>query len=381
MSSITKPKHLCGVFTQTQTHPVGVKPKPDAPLGSGRGGGWCGADVGQQLKGRGAAAVAVSGWMRNPELGILKKLDRVMGNSQLISVYPASYANFMPYLSSDHCPTVIIILDVVRSKPRSFRVQESLDRDPSCSRLREEEMIYVQAYKDASIDEEKLLRQKTKVEWLKDGDSNTSYFHNVIKGRVSKSRIKVIYNDLGDAFYGNDVAKEFVSHFRNFLSTCDNVFDIEDPGSLFTKKLEVDKAVEMIKHVSNEEIKGALFSIRDNKSSGPEGYTSSGRILGELNYTLISLVPKVSSPAKITDYRPISCCNVVYKTISKVITNRIKLVLGDLVDLNQSASIPERLISDNILLAHEFMKWYNWDIGVRNYAFKIVLIPFLQILD
>ncbi|GJZ07127.1 dual specificity protein phosphatase 1-like protein, partial [Tanacetum coccineum] len=185
----------------------------------------------------------------------------------------------------------------------------------------------------------------------------------------SKSRIKVIYNDSGDAFYGNDVAKEFVSHFSNFLGTCDNVFDIEDPRSLFTKKLEVDKAIEMIKPVSYEKINRALFSIGDNKSSGPDGYTS--RILGELNSTLISLVPKVSSPAKITDYRPISCCNVVNKTISKVITNRIKLVLGDLVDLNQSVFILERLISDNILLAQEFMKGYNWDIGVRNCAFKI----------
>ncbi|GKF38768.1 hypothetical protein Tco_0118829 [Tanacetum coccineum] len=43
MSSITKPKHPCGVFTLTQTYPVDVKPEPDAHLGSGRGGGWRGA--------------------------------------------------------------------------------------------------------------------------------------------------------------------------------------------------------------------------------------------------------------------------------------------------------------------------------------------------
>ncbi|GJX23925.1 hypothetical protein Tco_0228370 [Tanacetum coccineum] len=43
MSSITKPKHPCGVFTQTQTHHVGAKPEPDAPSGGGRGGGWRGA--------------------------------------------------------------------------------------------------------------------------------------------------------------------------------------------------------------------------------------------------------------------------------------------------------------------------------------------------
>nr|GEX22796.1 hypothetical protein [Tanacetum cinerariifolium] len=182
---------------------------------------------------------------RNPKLGILKKLDRVMGNSQFIFVYPASYANFMPYLSSDHYLAILIIPDVIEGleethenlnkkngnffdkvkflKIELARVQESLNRDPSCSKLREKEMFYAQAYKDASIDEEKLLRQKTKVEWLKEGDSNTSYFHNVIKGRVSKSRIKVIYNDSRDAFYGNNVAKQFVSHFSNFIGTCDNV--------------------------------------------------------------------------------------------------------------------------------------------------------------
>ncbi|GKD71308.1 ribonuclease H-like domain-containing protein, partial [Tanacetum coccineum] len=62
----------------------------------------------------------------NPKLGILKKLDRVMGNSQFISVYPASYANFMPYLSSDHYLAVLIIPNVVRSKPRSFRFMNFL---------------------------------------------------------------------------------------------------------------------------------------------------------------------------------------------------------------------------------------------------------------
>nr|GEZ52222.1 RNA-directed DNA polymerase, eukaryota, reverse transcriptase zinc-binding domain protein [Tanacetum cinerariifolium] len=110
------------------------------------------------------------------------------------------------------------------------RVQECLDKDPSCSILEEEEMVYYQAYKDAMINEEKLMRQKTKFEWWKEGDANSSYFHNVIKGRVSKNKIKV--------------------------------------------KLDVEKSMELIKDVSDLEIKEALFNIEDNKASGPDGYSS-----------------------------------------------------------------------------------------------------------
>ncbi|GKA59321.1 RNA-directed DNA polymerase, eukaryota, reverse transcriptase zinc-binding domain protein [Tanacetum coccineum] len=87
----------------------------------------------------------------------------------------------------------------------------------------------------------------------------------------------------------------------------------------------------------------------------------------------ISLIPKVVVPKKVIDYRPISCCNVVYKTISKVITNRIKRVLSGLVGENQSAFIPGRQISDNILLTQEFMRGYQWNVGQRasRCAFKI----------
>lgn len=49
-----------------------------------------------------------------------------------------------------------------------------------------------------------------------------------------------------------------------------------------------------------------------------------GKLLGELNSSIISLIPKVSSPTKVTDYRPISCCKVIYKCISKILSDRLK---------------------------------------------------------
>nr|GEV63445.1 hypothetical protein [Tanacetum cinerariifolium] len=151
-----------------------------------------------------------------------------------------------------------------------YKVQESLDKDPSNSLLREEEMIYAWAYKEAAIDEESLLKQK-KVEWLKEGDSNSAYFHNVIKGRVSRNRIEVVYDGSGKAYYGDNVADQFVSHFSSFLDTCDDLLDIEDVDNLFTKKLDVESSVDLIKPITDEEIKKALFSIDVNKASGPDG--------------------------------------------------------------------------------------------------------------
>ncbi|GKG51693.1 hypothetical protein Tco_0544331, partial [Tanacetum coccineum] len=51
------------------------------------------------------------------------------------------------------------------------------------------------------------------------------------------------------------------------------VFDIKDSTSLFTNKLEADKALNLITHVTINEINDALFSIEDNKAPGPDGYT------------------------------------------------------------------------------------------------------------
>ncbi|GKG02589.1 RNA-directed DNA polymerase, eukaryota, reverse transcriptase zinc-binding domain protein, partial [Tanacetum coccineum] len=118
----------------------------------------------------------------------------------------------------------------------------------------------------------------------------------------------------------------------------------------------------------------AMFDIDDNKAPGPDGFTAKffkkawhivgsdvcnavkeffvkGKLLGEMNATLITLVPKLSTPNKVSDFRPIACCNVTYKCISKIITNRIKGVLDSIVHKNQSAFIHERQISDNILLS------------------------------
>ena len=127
---------------------------------------------------------------------------------------------------------------------------------------------------------------------------------------------------------------------------------------------------------SEEEIGNAIFQIGPLKAPGPDGFParffqcnwglikedivravkeffSTGIMPDEVNDTTIVLIPKVSHPSLLSDFRPISLCNVLYKVISKCLANRIRTFLQELISPHQSAFIPGRLITDNALIAFE----------------------------
>ena len=102
-----------------------------------------------------------------------------------------------------------------------------------------------------------------------------------------------------------------------------------------------------------------------------KSFFQTGKILKAWNTTAISLIPKVQVPCTMKDFRPISCCNVVYKCISKLLVERIKPFLDVLVGPQQSAFVKGRHIADNILLMQELVRGYHRGDGPGSCALKI----------
>ncbi|GJW94242.1 RNA-directed DNA polymerase, eukaryota, reverse transcriptase zinc-binding domain protein [Tanacetum coccineum] len=100
-------------------------------------------------------------------------------------------------------------------------------------------------------------------------------------------------------------------------------------------------------------------------------FFSNGKMLGEISATVISLVQKLSTPSKVSYFRSIPCCNVIYKCLSKVLTNKIKDALKKLVNENHSTFMPGRHIQDNIMLSQELLKGLNQKLGAKRVALKI----------
>ena len=93
--------------------------------------------------------------------------------------------------------------------------------------------------------------------------------------------------------------------------------------------------------------------VGDNVVSVVLEFLNTSYLLPDLNHTYIVLIPKIKNPVKVSDYRPISLCNVIYKIIAKVLANRLKQVLPHIISPTQSAFVPGRLITDNVLVAYE----------------------------
>ncbi|GJZ32164.1 hypothetical protein Tco_0577600 [Tanacetum coccineum] len=153
------------------------------------------------------------------------------------------------------------------------KVQVNLDADPFNANLREEEAVYVQAYNDALILEERFLKQKAKIEWLRVGDTNSAYFYKSVKSKVSRSRIDSITTADGTIFEWDWVPSAFVDHYTTFLGQQGNV-DALNIHDLFGTKLDENISADMVKPIIPQEVKEVIFSMGNDKSPGPDGYTT-----------------------------------------------------------------------------------------------------------
>lgn len=91
------------------------------------------------------------------------------------------------------------------------------------------------------------------------------------------------------------------------------------------------------------------------------GFLNGSMDISSLNETFVMLIHKVKDPKVIKEYQPISLCHVIYKLISKALTNRLSSVLPSLIYESQSAIVKGRLITDNVTLA--IVAFHSMNVG------------------
>ncbi|KAL0427053.1 UNVERIFIED_CONTAM: LINE-1 retrotransposable element O protein, partial [Sesamum latifolium] len=233
--------------------------------------------------------------------------------------------------------------------------------------------------------EQNMLHQRAKIAWMKGGDQCSRVSFRKVAKRRSSKRVFQITDSGGQVLTEQqDVVREFIAFYQNLLGgeRRNRMLDLCYLRPWARHILSEAEALTLVQPVTPSEIKHAVFDIDEVKAPGLDGYSSgffkaawpvigeevtraileflrTGRLLKQVNTTLISLVPKVHNPTVVSEFRSISCCNVLYKIITKVIVQRMRGVLDKLISPSQNAFVPGRSIGDNILLAQELFHGYN----------------------
>nr|XP_016464091.1 PREDICTED: uncharacterized protein LOC107787086 [Nicotiana tabacum] len=184
--------------------------------------------------------------------------------------------------------------------------------------------------------EENILKQKSRIQWLKLRDSNIAYYHACMKNRQVRNNVDRLVISTGQILQSPaEVEEEILSFYKGLLGTAAKQFPVVNPeimqnGHILSRRQQL----QLIKPVTREEVKQTIMDIDDNKALGCDGYNSyffkkTWHILGEevtaavqeffenadmckaVNCTTITLIPTIHNPINIRDFRPISYYNIL----------------------------------------------------------------------
>lgn len=222
-------------------------------------------------------------------------------------------------------------------------------------------------------------KQRPKQLWLREGDKNSKFFHATARARRKNNHIKCLLNaEREQVEWGEGLQELMVEYFTSLFAATE--VDWHSVVNCVYNKVSTSQNDMILQPVDCQEVKQAIFHMHSDKSPGPDGispgfYHKYWSIVGsdivqmvtsffdngifddQYTETNIVLVPKKKNPQYMTDLRPISLCNVRYKIASKVLANRLKKVIDQIISEEQSAFIPGRIISDNIMISFEIIHY------------------------
>jgi hypothetical protein len=222
--------------------------------------------------------------------------------------------------------------------------------------------------------EEAFWKQRSKVYWLKEGDTNSRFFHAMASTRRRRNNIMTMQMEEGEIVTAQQdicgvASNYFAKLFHSDANGTNATTEYIDP-----RVIEDDNGI-LLAPFNISEFKKVLFSMHSDKAPGPDGlnpaffkrfwhlcgveifhaatnWLNNGVFPSQMKNTNIVLIPKKDNPKSMKDLRPISLCNVLYKIISKVLANRLKPLLQKCISHEQSAFVENRSIIDNVMAAH-----------------------------
>ena len=140
--------------------------------------------------------------------------------------------------------------------------------------------------------------------------------------------------------------------------------------------VDEEEQIALEREFSKEEVVQVLQEMEGDKASGPDGFTMaffqkcwsvvekdvmaffddfhrSSQFEQSLNASFLSLIPKKNNALNIRDFWPISLVGSVYKLLSKMLANRLRTVLDNLISESQNSFVGGRQILDLVLIANE----------------------------
>ncbi|XP_031091035.1 uncharacterized protein LOC115996030 [Ipomoea triloba] len=343
-----------------------------------------------------------------------ERLDKVLVNESWNTLQDGAYVENILTRSSDHSAMFLCVNDGIRRRGvgrRDFKFEMAWLHDEGCRNVVEN------AWHDGRLEwllpclrlcgerglhdpaslaefkriedqlprleaqEDTFWRQRAKQHWLRGADANTKFYHRYASARKKKNTLSKLKNDEGVWVEGDAMQSVILNYFNDIFHSSGSSL-VESFFNGITPRVSQTDNNYLLRPFENEEVKEALFSMFPDKAPGPDGMNpgfyqhywdvvggdvtsfvldclNSGSFPEGLNATNVVLIPKKSVPQTVSDLRPIALCNVVYKIMAKLLANRMKPLLGNLISESQSAFIPGRLITDNILVAAEVGHFLN----------------------
>ncbi|XP_043697429.1 uncharacterized protein LOC122648258, partial [Telopea speciosissima] len=324
------------------------------------------------------------------------KLDRVLVNLAWMDVFRSSDATFYPPGLSDHSPVVVAVgweqpmnlalNPILKFAARLRNVKKGLRSwNKECVgdvflvvKEAEAELFQIQRQLSEHPDDPNLVLMETQAK--KKFWEALATEEKFLKEKQHRKHILEIQGENGDIVKNpSQIKEEAISFYKKLFGT-DSADSGFFPSSIPLKHgLSQAHQESLTRRISNKEIMEVVFAFKNSKAPGPDGfgaafYKHSWEIVGEdltlavkwffmksylpssVNATFISLIPKTGDVTSFMGYRPIALCNLFYKIITKVLSNRLQGVIGQVVSDCQSTFIKGRSIVENILVCHDVVR-------------------------